>query len=875
MTEAPGWVQAAVRRLLPEEVAAEVLADLAAGAARRHGTEERGRGRRLWYLGQLLHPDMLRLAWATRGAGQGAGPETRRSGGRWMRGVASDVRMALRGLRPALGLALLCLAAGMAVNGAAFSVVHAILWSPLPFADGERLVLVQAGQEASPGVARTLSWAELEDVRRAPGVEATAAFTQRSFTVRAGGGAERVSGAAVTPGTFALLGVEPALGRLFHAAEGAEPGFEGAVILSHRLWRSAFGGGADVLERSLTVNDRPLRVVGVLPPGVAFPAVQDLWLPLGTDVAGDPDRRYLNVLARTVPGQEPSALAAHLTAAVRAAAPRGAADLMDPVVTVAPLRDAFTPAAVRRFTPLLLPAVGFVLLIACVNVANLLLARTLGRRRELAIRAALGAGRARLARLVAVEAAVLAVAAAVLALPLAWLSVRAVALRLPPGLPYWVAPRFHLPAVLFVLATGAVAALLAAVLPLLHVLRTPHRGALGTRGQGAARGTLAVGRALVAAEVALAFVLLVGALAAGTGFLARLGTELGFQPERLASARVVMSGDLYDVVPARLRFLTAATAALDARPDVVASAFTTAMPAEDLGAPRVLRAADGTDRPVRLVGVSAGSFQALGAPLLEGRDFTSAEVADTAAGVAVVSRALAQALWPAGSALDATIHVEGMGPLRVVGVAPDIRYGAVNEEISDGALIHVPWARLPSRGAALLVRGRAAAPVAAVAAAVGAGDPDQAAYDVVSVAERVRRGAAHERFFTAAGGQFGALGLLLALAGVYAVVAGEVRRRLHELAVRMAVGASPASVARGVLGRTLITAAMGVVVGLLAALALTPVLASAVFGLRVPGAGPLMVLAVALLVSVALAAAPVARRAGSHDLVRLLGRGDG
>lgn len=760
-------------------------------------------------------------------------------------------------------LALLCLAVGIGMNAAAFSVVDAVLLSPLPFAEGERLVTLSVEDAARGVTAGPLSWAELNAARSVDAVDAAEAYVQRSFTVRGPERAERVSGAGVTPGLFPLLGVDPIVGRSFGPREGAEPGFEQALLIGEGFWRRHFGGDPGVVGRTLEVNDRAIEIVGVMPAGLHFPSDQQVWLPLGTDDQADARRRYLSVIGRLAPGATlDGARAQLLPLAGRLEATELAAGSR--VVRPRSLRDAFVPPAARRFLPLMLAGVGLLLLVACANVANLLLTRSLDRDREMAVRAALGASRSRLGRQLLAETGLLSGAGALLGLGIAWSWLWAIEARLPDDLPYWVEPGLSGRATFFVLGVTVLAALLSGAVPLVRLFRS--RPALRLRSRaGADRDPATLRGALVAGEIALCLVLLVGAGLLARSFIALTSEDIGFPDEGVASFRLVLAGDAYDFPERRLRFYDEVTRRVAELPDVVAAVATTAIPAEDGGPSLDVAPAGAPGRPVAatLVGSSAGFFDALGIPLLAGRSWTAGEAGDTAASVAVLGESLAARLWPAGDATTREIEVEGMGRLRVIGVASDLRYETVGSASPVAGLqLHLPIGRTPGRGMAILAVTRTeTAPVEAFRREVNAADPAQAPFDIRTLPARRGDSSAVQRLFASLFAEFGLMALVLALAGVYGTMAYDVRRRHHELGVRMALGATAGRIMRRVLLRSVAMTTLGIGAGMVGVAVGNRFLRGLLYGVDEYDPAVLGSVAAALLVTAVLAALLPARRA--------------
>ena len=732
--------------------------------------------------------------------------------------VVRWVRTVLRG-PGILRLALVCLALGIGMNAAAFSVVEAVLLSPLPFAGGERLVTLATSDEERGIVGDALTWAELGAARDAAAIDRAEGFYERNVTVRGPERAERLSGAVVTPGLFPLLGLTPRAGRLFGPGEGAEAGFEQVVIIGEGLWRRQFGGDPGIIGRSLVLNDRPVEIIGVMPAAVRFPDDQELWLPLGADDETDAERRFISVVARLGPDVTLSQARSELLPLAARVRPPGPEVRAPRVIGVEPLRHAFVPEAARRFLPLMMAGVAGLLLVACANVANLLLTRSLDRDREMAVRAALGASRSRLAGQVLSETAGLAGTGAVLGLAVAWLWLQSIGARLPQDLPYWVEPRLTFRAGAFVVLITALATILSSLLPLLRLIRGDQGARLRARG-GSERSMLAVRGGLVAGEIALTLVLLVGAGLLVSSFVAITTADLGFEDERIISFRTVLAGDAYDAPGQRLGFYERMTGRIAELPEVTAAVATTAIPPAGAGPLRAVSIPGAGDAAVAasVIGSSAGFFEALRIPVVAGRAWSAGEAGDTGAAVAVVGERLARRLWPGESALDREIEVERLGRLRVIGVAADVSYHGPGEPSSvTGLQLHVPIARLPSRAMAVLATTRPGAePAARIRQAVASVDPTQAIYDLKTLPALRAEISGPQRLFASLFTEFGLLSLILAMAGVYGTLAYDVRRRQKEIAIRSALGATRGRLLRMVISRGAAMAAVGIAIGLAA-----------------------------------------------------------
>ena len=794
--------------------------------------------------------------------------------------MLADLRTALRSLRRSPGFALVavaCLALGIGVNTAVFSMANALVLRPLPFPEPDRVVMLYTARPRHGVSERNLSAAELEDVRaRSRALAAVGGMYGAYFNIAGEHETERVEGQVVTTNLLPMIGVQPMLGRHFRAEEG-RPGAAPVAILSHDLWRRRFGGDPSIVGAKAVLNGAPRTVVGVMPPRFKFPLTQELWVPYVPDATEARDRRYLWTVGRLRPGATLAQATEEAGAIGRQLAAEHPAASKDWELHAKPLAEEFVEGQLRTMLALMAGAVGFVLLIACANVANLMLARATGRERELAVRAALGASRGRLVRQLLTESLVIAAVSGALGVLVgSWWNSSLLA-SIPEELPYWMRIEIDPTVLLYTALVSAATALVFGTLPALRASRPDLQGALkdGARGSGTGRGRGRLRSALVGAQVALAVVLLVGSSLMVRSFFAMRATDLGTDDAHLLTLRTFVAGDRYDGLAARAAFYARLTSELEALPGVERAAALTALPADDGGETATLVAEGqpvpaGQELMITAVGATPGAFAALGARLRSGREFTVQEAADTAASVAVVNQALADRLWPGRNPLGrrVTIRVNAgdTATLAVVGVAPDLMYEEIGEQTPQSRLqLFAPYARLGWRGMAVVVRtaGAPALVAPAVRRTIGAVDPGVPAFDVRTMDEVRRYTTWPYRLWGQSFATFGALALLLAAVGVYGVMAYAVAQRRHEIGVRMAIGARASAVLREVVGRAARLVAPGVVVGLVAAVALSRLMAGVLYGVR-PADAVTFAAVPALIVAVALLASYVpARRAAS------------
>ena len=796
-----------------------------------------------------------------------------------MRGFADDLGLALRRLLRAPGFTAVTVAAlalGIGLNTAIFSVVNAALLRPLPFPEPERLVEISlptvSGEAHGP-----VSFVDFEDWRGQSRVFSSMAVfsTVSGLNLRGEGDREpeQLRTAFVHPDFFATLGVVPEMGRPL-VADDNQPGRNQAVVISRRLWQRRFDGDPAIAGRAVILDGEPFTVAGVMPESFRFPdAGIEVWAPESLIEASAAPRlrgnRFQRVIARLDRGVslERARVEMNLVAArlerefPETNTGRGAA-------TVVPLHESLVGSRVRAATLVLLAAVGLVLLIACANVAHLLIARIAGRRRETAIRLALGASPSGIVRLHVAESLVVSCAGGLCGLIVAAWGLDLVRAGVVPYLPAQVQIVLDRRVLGFALLVSIVAALLCGLLPALRSVRggVPHEDLKpGARGAGGGERRR-LREALVVSEMALAVVLVVAAGLALKSFLRLSGVDPGFDPDQVLILTMNASGARYPERAQFVDFQRRLVERVQRLPGVVAAGQTRNLPLLGTGEtwPVVPEGsapvAPGSEPEVAVHPVSAGFFSALRIPLLEGRPFAERE----AGPVAIVSRALARRFWPDGSAVGRTITTGG-APLAVVGVAGDVRQGALEQE--GEAALYLPSTLSPRRGFTLVIRtaGSPRAIESLVRSALREIDPQQPILRIATMRDVLGTSLAQPRLMSFLLGAFGSLAFALALLGVYGVIALMVSLRTWEFGVRMALGATAGAVRRMVLRRAVALGALGAGIGSLAALGLTRLLRSQLYGVS-PGDPVIFLLAGAVLLAACLIAGDgPARRATRID----------
>jgi predicted permease len=757
-------------------------------------------------------------------------------------GTWRDAQFALRSLAsaPALSLSIvLMIALGIGAHVVVYAVVDGLFLRPMPFGDrSDRLVTLHGTHptQATDWNDSEISYPDLLDFRRqATTITAVEGFLGRNVAISTSQDSDRVLAASITPGLFSMLGVSPAAGRDFNDGDAADIGVESVVIVSHGFWQSRLGGEPGAVGRSLTINGRPLTVIGVMPKHFSFPDGQQLWLPYrAPDGSGRERRSVLGVgllghgVMRTQATQELQSIAARLATTYPATN-------RDWGVHVMPMREYFVG---RSDATTMLGAVTMLLLVVCANVSGLLVARGLGRQRELRLRAALGAGRARLVRLLMIEVLALAVTGGIAGLIVAGWGIRALNAGVPEPPPYWAQPEIDLRVALFAIAVTGLVTMISGLLPALRLSRIDASGALlpGARPSTGTRGHRRLQRGLVVGQIAVTFALLLGAGLLNHSATALLGADGGFDVKPLLSLRVYIAGDKYDPQAARGAVVNETVRRIASIPGVRAVGSTGSIPTDDGGAPIRLVPPGVEAQPDRELGaqmIPAGPtlWNAIGRSLVAGRAFTESEAADPTVRIAIVNERLAKRFWGSESAVDRTLtlaDVTGPLKLRVVGVAPDLVYEEFGEETPQSQLnVYVPTAVAGWRTQALLINAASdpGSLTTAVRGAIRAVDPGIAIYDVMTMSDRRAYNHWGNDFLGLTSSAFAIVALLLACIGAYGIGAHAVAQRTREIGLRIALGSTRDAITRLFLGLGGKLALLGVGAGAALGVALARTLA--------------------------------------------------
>ncbi|HKO96752.1 MAG TPA: ABC transporter permease [Pyrinomonadaceae bacterium] len=793
-----------------------------------------------------------------------------------MEGLIKDIRYGIRSLlkRPGFtAIAVITLALGIGANTTLFSFVNGILLRPLPYKDPSRLVVLDETAPKQGVSSFAVSYPNFADWRAQNTVfEDIGIFQDGNYSLVGGGDPEQIPGARISQGMFEILGVAPQLGRTFTAEED-RPDTNNVVILSHGLWQRRFGSASNIVGQSTMVQGRPHTIIGVMPGGFKFPETAELWVPMAlTEKIYTRNDHGLSSIARLKPNVTLEQAQAEMNSIARRIEEQHPVTNEGMGVNVFSLRDNLA-GDYRQALLILLGVVAFVLLIACANVANLLLARASARHKEFALRAALGASRGRIVRQVLTESALLSLMGAVVGIFLAVWGKNVLLAAIPGDMPFWMKFDLDLRVLGFTFLISVITGLIFGVVPALQSSRTSLNETLKEGGRTGAGAHNRMRSLLVVAEVALSLVLLVGA-----GLMVRSFTQLqrvdaGINPERVLTVEVPLARAKYPEKAQQAAFFQQLVGRVAALPGVSSAAAVSIVPLRG-GWGRSLTV---EGFPVLSVGqapminhtvVSPNYFRTMGITLREGRDFTEADTA-TATNVTVVDERLARQYWPGASAVGKRVRFgppESNEPwFTVIGVAGAVRHARLDRETRQ--TVYVPYHQVPIREMTMALRtsGDPESLAGAVRKEVLALDKDQPVTNVLTMNAVISRSVWQPRFYAILFGIFAVLALVLAAVGIYGVMSYAVTQRTQEIGIRMALGARAVDVLRLVVknGMTLIT--IGVVIGLVAALALTRLMATLLFG--VTPTDMLTFIAVsAVLVLVALVACLVpARRATKVD----------
>ena len=809
--------------------------------------------------------------------------------------LGQDVRYGLRQLRRNPGftvVAVLTLSLGIGANTAMFSVINAVLLRPLPFLQPNRIVqlLKQSKDSTNESVSVPLFeyWKEHNQVFSDL---AAFSFATVGFNAATRGLPERVPGVRVTSQFFRVLGVSPALGRDFLPQEDV-PGGGKVVILGYNLWRTRFSADPNLVGQAITLDGQPYTVVGIMPPGFRWPASStfgsgtDLWVPYQLPAQSRDPANYLAVIGRLKPGvarEQATASMTILNRRLRKEDPQAVAK--DESVTLVSLHEMIV-GNIRPALLVLMAAVGLVLLIACVNVANLMLARAATRGKEIAIRTALGAGRGRIFRQLSMESVTLGILGGALGLLVAAGADHLLIAFSPASIPQLNRAGLDWRVLAFTLAVSILTGVLFGLVPALSASRTNlneslKEGSLRTTAGGKHRRLSGI---LVAGEIALSLMLLAGAGLLVKSFIRLANVNPGFDPRHVLTFETTLPEAKYDTPSAFAAFGRQVLDRLRAIPGVEDPAIITLLPTMGgLNLPYDIEgrpvSEDGSSGNSSYRYISPGYFRAMKIPLIRGRYFTDADT-ESSQPVVIINRTMAEKLWKNENPVGQTIIIgKSMGPKwtdrprQIVGVVGDVKDLSLNQPAPPEMFI--PYTQVPAHVIALMVRlaplcwvvrtRGGTVPLTAVRQAVLSVDANQPIANVEPMEEVLSGSISRWRFNMLLLGIFSLLALVLSAVGIYGVLSYSVAQRTHEMGIRMALGAERRDVLRFVVGQGFRLALIGVAIGIAGALALTRFLASLLYGVK--PTDPLTFIAVSLiLIAVALLACYIpARRAAKVD----------
>lgn len=788
--------------------------------------------------------------------------------------IRQDIVYALRTMRKeklTTLVATLVLAIGIGSTVTVFTLVNGLLLRPLPYPGQERMVYVEESSRELRSVVAYPNYLDFQS--RNQTLSDIAMFGSGLATLRGDMEAERVPAASATEPLFRILGVQPLLGRTFTAEED-RPNAPPTVILSEELWRRRYGADSGIVGKTIGVGSDQARVIGVMPRGFHFPDEAQLWQPLQLDVKHNTRMDHgLEGIARLRGGKTAAQAQDDLRGIMEQITREHPGETYGQTVNVSPYRTRDTQD-VKPLLFTLMGAVGFVLLIACANITNLLLVKAAGRTREIAVRGALGASQARLVRQFVVESVILGTGGATLGLLLAWAAIPGLRALAPEQIPNWVQFTPDVRVLIFAVAVTVGTSILTGVVP---ALSARHANLVETLKEGGRASTTGGAKAwfrsaLVVGEVAMSVLLLAGAGLMIQTFWNLNNIQAGFRAENITTLQTSAPSSRYPTgAPAAGQLTNRILKEFQSLPGVISVAATSGVPLED----RWRRSLTVEGRPMLSLKdaplvihtvVTPGYFRILGIPIEQGRDFTESDGKNPL--VTIVDATLAKRYWPGESAIGKRVR---FGPPEwnepwhtIVGVAGTSRNASLRK-IEDS--VYLPYAEFEFTSMAYVVRtaGGMADPGSALHARLRAIDRNIAISRVMTMRDMMSRSIWRERFFATVFGVFAILALVLALVGLYGVMAYAVSRRSHEMGIRMALGASAGEIRGMVMAQSGRLVLLGMAAGSLAAVFLTRLLAAQLYGVRAGDPRTLGAVAVLLATAALLASYLPARRATRVD----------
>jgi putative ABC transport system permease protein len=801
-----------------------------------------------------------------------------------MQTLLQDIRYAIRTMasnRAFTAVAVLVLALGIAANAVIFSVVNAVLLRALPFPDADRIVMVfesdlQRHTEDAIAAANFVDWRDQNQV-----FESIATYREENFNLTGADRPERVSGVISTAGLFPALAVKPILGRVFQT-DDENHGSGRVAVISRSLWERRFGADANILGQKLIANGEPLTVIGVMPGEFTFPEQAELWIPPkqvvpehvlrpNINMATNRDSNYLSAVARVKPGISLAQAKADMDSVAARMAEQNPNNNMGRGAKLVPLRE-HEVGDIRATLLVLFGAVGFVLLIACANVANLLLARATTRQKEIAIRTALGASRSRLIRQLLTESVVLSIAGGGLGLLVAMWGIHSTVAILPASV--YGAKDIGIDGMVlaFVLVVSLTTGLVFGLVPAMQATKSDLNESLKEGGRGGtagARRNRARGL-LVVSEIALSLVLLIGAGLMIRSFIRLEQVNPGFNARNVLTMRLSLPSAQYSDVRKRASFFQQVIERIQSMPGVQSAAAISRLPLTPGNSGRGLTiegfqndaSGNGPNADYRVI--SPDYFKTMGISLIKGRVFTDRDNTE-ASDAAIINKTMAGRYWPGEDPLGKRMRIDNDPTMQVVGVVEDVKHFGLDSQARPE--FYVPYEKDPWPFMTVVVRGSSdpKSLAGAMRSEVWAVDGDLPVPDIKTIEQLLSDSVARRRFNMLLLAVFGGVALVLAAVGIYGVMSYSVTQRSHEIGIRMALGAKQSDVLKLVVGQGMTLALIGVGIGLAAAFALTRVMTSLLFAVGATDPLTFVVISV-VLTGVALGACFVpARRATRVD----------
>jgi putative ABC transport system permease protein len=808
-----------------------------------------------------------------------------------MQTLLQDIRYALRLLRKSAGFtaaAVLTLALGIGANAAIFSVANAFLRKPIWFPEVDRLAMVINNLPGESTGRNSVSPADyLVWKAQSQSFEKIGAYEWSDVNLTGNGDPQQLSGANVTANFFEILQMPPQLGRAF-LQEEEQPGHDQEVILSHGLWVRRFGSDPNIIGKKVTVDGLSQTVVGVMGDDFDFPTSAQIWLPMTLTDREKSQRssHYVWPVARLRGGVSIEQAQAEMSSIQGRLQNDFASDEKGWDARVLPMRYFAADEYSRQYSVLLLVAVGFVLLIACANIANVQLARATARHKEFAVREAIGASRARIIRQLLTESTLLSLAGAVVGLLFAKWALTLIITNMPPDVGRYVAAwkhiRLDLDALVYTVMIAIAAGVISGLAPAFQGAKLDLSGQLK---EGGRSGTIGKSRrflrnALVVSEVAASLILLIGAGLTVKGVRALLNTHRSLVPESLLTMRLTLPDSRYKEPQQQTEFYRRVLDRLNSGPGIKAISIASEVPFGDGGISDNLRVEGIPPQPgeIRFAAINSvdpGYFRTMNIPLRQGREFSEQD-SSQAPLVALISERLARRFWPAESAIGKHMQTGAENSANakpwatVVGVVADTHYDWNDRE--DYPMIYFPYQQVPRQSSYIAVRveGDPRSMIPAIRAGIEAVDPDQPIYEIKTLDRVISESVVGLSYVAVIMGVLGVIALVLAAMGVYGVMAYAVVERTHEIGVRLALGAQPQEILRLVLSRGMLLLALGMAIGLPISYALARVLASIIFGVSTTDAGIFSAITI-FLAAIALAACyvPAHRAMNVNPMVAL------